>query len=217
MFRNVIFDLDGTLIDTGEGVAASAAYAAEQLGLPALSQEALKSFVGPPLRQSFIRHYGLDEAGVQEAVRAFRAYYSEHGLLRAAPYDGMLALCERLQAAGVRMGVATYKREDYALRLLHHFGFDRCLSPICGADAANTLTKADILHKCQALMQTAPADCVLIGDTAHDAQGAAAAGTPFLAVTYGFGFRTAADADEYPCIGTAASPAEIYDLVMQER
>jgi phosphoglycolate phosphatase len=214
MIQNVIFDLDGTLLDTKEGIFESIAYAAGVLGYPQLSEQQLMTCLGPPIQQSFITHYGCDAAEAQRAAEVFRDYYKSGALLKARPYRGIFSLCKRLKANGIRMAVATYKREDYALKLLRHFGFDRYCDPMHGGDTDNRLTKSDIVRLCQTEMGTDAAHSVLVGDTRHDALGAQQAGTPFLAVTYGFGFHTAADAGEFPHIGIAAKPADIADILL---
>lgn len=214
MINNVIFDLDGTLLDTKAGIFESIAYAAETLGYPPLPPAQMNTFLGPPLPQSFVKNYGCSEEEAQRAAGVFRSYYQAGAMLHAKPYRGIFSLCRRLKANGIRMAVATYKREDYALMLLKHFGFDRYCCPMHGADPENRLKKEDIVRMCQTEMQADAENCVLVGDTRHDALGAMQAGTPFLAVTYGFGFRSEADAADYPHIGTAAKPAEIADILL---
>lgn len=216
MIGHVIFDLDGTLLDTREGILESVRYAAEQLRYPALPHETLLSFIGPPIQQSFMTHYGCSLEQAQEAAGIFRDYYKDSALLRASPYDGIYDLCSCLQSHGVRMAVATYKREDYALTLLRYFHFDRYCDPMHGADHENRLKKEDIISLCMAEMSASKADTVLVGDTTHDAKGALEAGIPFIGVTYGFGFQTPEDVDAYPSIGTANSPMDIAAIVLKE-
>lgn len=112
------------------------------------------------------------------------------------------------------MSVATYKREDYALTLLRHFGFDKYCDPMHGADNNNVLKKEDIVRMCLEEMGATENDCVLIGDTDHDAKGAAKAGVSFIAVTYGFGFKNENDVGDYPHIGVANTPIEIKDIIL---
>lgn len=214
--KNIVFDLDGTLLDTTEGILESVKYAAKKLGYEKLPYSTLLKFVGPPIQNSFIQHYGCDSRTAQYAADIFRDYYKNTALLKAKPYDGIFDLCEHLKNAGIRMSVATYKREDYALTLLCHFGFDRYCNPIHGADNNNILKKADIVNMCLEEMGGTSYDSVLIGDTEHDALGAKNAGINFIAVTYGFGFRNAGDISQYPYIGIAQSPAEIEAIVEKE-
>lgn len=215
MIKNVIFDLDGTLLDTREGIVESVKYAARKLGYKEPSHENLLKFVGPPIQQSLITFYGCDKEIAQKGANIFRDYYKTTALLKAEPYEGIYDLCEILKANGIRMSVATYKREDYALTLLRHFNFDKYCNPIHGADNYNILKKEDIVRMCQEEMGATREDSVLIGDTNHDAKGAAQAGTPFLAVTYGFGYKCADDVRDYPCIGVAKTPLEIASILLE--
>ena len=215
MIKNVIFDLDGTLLDTRRGILDSVKYTAKTLGFSALPYETLLKFVGPPIQQSLMTFYGCDPETAQKGANIFRDYYKTEALLEAEPYEGIYDLCKTLKENGIRMAVATYKREDYALTLLRHFDFHKYCDPMHGADNNNVLRKEDIVKMCQDEMGATTADSVLIGDTEHDALGAAKAGTAFLAVLYGFGFQTAEDVRAYPCIGAAASPMEVADILLK--
>ena len=214
--RNVIFDLDGTLLDTTDGILESAAYAARKLGYPELPRETMLKFIGPPIQRSFREHYGATEKQAQAAANVFRDYYKTRALLKATPYEGIYSLCETLKEHGIRMAVATYKREDYALDLLKHYGFDRYCDPMHGADNNNVLKKEDIVEMCIREMGARKGACVLIGDTEHDAAGAQKAEVPFLAVTYGFGYRPG-EAIRTDCIllGIADSPEEAGRVILQ--
>ena len=214
MIENVIFDLDGTLLDTREGVIESAKYAAKEMGYKELPYETMLTFVGPPIQNSFIKHYGCDEETAQKAANIFRNYYKTTALLLAEPYEGIYDLCKVLKENGVKMSVATYKREDYALTLLRHFGFDKYCNPMHGADNNNVLKKEDIVRMCQEEMGATGDNSVLIGDTDNDAKGAIKAGSKFIAVTYGFGFKKEADVAAYPYIGIANTPMEIKDIIL---
>ena len=216
MADTVIFDLDGTLLDTSEGVVECVRYAARTLGSPLLPREQLLRFIGPPLNASFPRYYGYDEDRTQEAIRMFREHYQAGAMFLARPYDGILSLCETLRDHGIRMAVATNKLEPAARRLLTHFGFDRYCDPIRGADPDGRLKKADLIRLVLEEHGIPPARAVLLGDTEYDAAGAAEAGVPFLAVTYGFGFRKPEDLADLPYIGLAASPMDAAAVLLQD-
>ena len=148
MVKNVIFDLDGTLLDTKEGVIESAKYATRELGFEELPYETMLTFVGPPIQNSFMNYYGCDEGKAQIATDIFRDYYKNTALLLAEQYEGIYDLCKVLKTNGIKMSVATYKREDYALTLLRHFDFDKYCDPMHGADNSNVLKKEDIVRMC---------------------------------------------------------------------
>lgn len=210
-YKAVLFDLDGTLADTSEGVYESVRYAAEKLGLKAADDELLKKFIGPPLQVTFSKEYGLSGERIDEAVKAFREFYGKEGVYMCAAYSGMNRLLYKLRECGLKVGTATYKREDYARELLHRrftFKFDT----VRGADADGKLTKAEISALAVKDMDADISETVLVGDSSFDAEGAAAAGMDFIAVTYGFGFKDKADADKYPNVGCCGSVEELERL-----
>lgn len=199
----VIFDVDGTLLDTTESVVMSAKHAITTKGYDMPSDSVLLTFIGPPLQVSFENIFGLKGQERDEAVAVFRDFYAEN-LLRAKPYDGTTQLFEYLKEKGIATAIATYKREDYAKKLLSHFGFADFTDNIHGAAVDNTLTKHDIIEEC--IEESGVADrrrIVMIGDTLHDANGAEQSGIDFIGVTYGFGF-----ADEKPENLTYADTAQ---------
>ncbi len=216
MIKNVIFDLDGTLLDTSEGILLSVEHTVKELGYRELTLEEKLSFIGPPVQVSLKRLYGISDEEAQRGAGVFRDFYKGDALLKAKPYDGIYDLCRTLKEEGVRMAVATYKREDYALRLLKHYDFDKYCDPMHGADHNNVLKKEDIIMMCMEEMGAKKEDCVLIGDTDNDARGAMHAGIPFIAVTYGFGFKDKESIGAFPYIGIAQSPIAVTDTVLKK-
>jgi len=213
MINAVLFDLDGTLLNTTEGVLESAIYAARKLGFEELPYETMLSFVGPPIQNSFMKWYGCDLDKAQEAANVFRSYYKEHALFKAKLYPGIIELLAELRHRGMKIGVATYKREDYAISILEHFGIAPYCQSMHGADNFNKLTKADIVNICIQELSTEKGAVVLIGDTEHDAKGAEVAGVPFIAVTFGFGFKNADDVNVFPNVGYAENARDIIKII----
>jgi len=211
--KAVLFDLDGTLLDTTDGVLESAIYAARQLGYPELPFETMLNFVGPPIQNSFIKYYSCSTECAQEATNIFRAYYKENALLKAKLYPGMIEVLEELKSKGVKMAVATYKCEDYAVTILEHFGIAPYCQSMHGADNFNKLTKADIINICIDELVEQKNDVVLVGDTEHDAMGAEKASVSFIGVTYGFGFKSIEDVNEFQNIGCAHTTTEILKFI----
>jgi len=209
----VLFDLDGTLLDTTEGVLESAVHAAASLGRDPLPHETMLHFVGPPIQESFMRYYGMDETKAQEAANLFRNYYKENALFKAKPYPGLVETLKALSDNGMVLGVATYKREDYAIQVLQHFGIASYCKSMHGADNFNRLTKADIVEMCIGELGVDRKEVVLVGDTEHDAVGADNAGVDFIGVTFGLGFKTESDVCRYPNIGCVGSLEQIMELI----
>lgn len=206
----VVFDVDGTLLDTTQGVLAGVKYTIEKMGYPELKEEQMKSFIGPPIQDSFARMYGLQGPVLQELATIFRDRYSQVDLLKAVPYDGIYKVFEKIQERGMKSAIATYKREDYAITLLKHFSFDRYTSVMYGADHENKRKKKDIIQICmEALKIKNPKRAVMVGDTIHDALGAQELGMDFIGVTYGFGFGKEEDMALAKAVGWADKPEDL--------
>ena len=145
----------------------------------------------------------------------FRNRYKDHDLLKAVPYDGMFETIEELSRAGIRTAVATYKRQDYADRILEHFGFDKVCDHICGSDFEQKLSKSDIIENAIRLLEVSDRSrVVMVGDSDNDAEGAKGIGVPFVGVTYGFGFATEDDVNAFPNIGSAKCCSDILRCVL---
>ncbi len=211
--QNVLFDLDGTLLDTTEGIMESIDYTIKTLGYGQLSRETLLKFIGPPIQNSFIEHYSCDAKNAQRAADVFREYYRKEALIKAKPYNGIYELCSKLFRCGKTLAVATYKREDYALILLKNFGLDKYCKVVHGADNNNRLKKSDIITKCVEELGGVRHNCVYIGDTVSDALESRRAGVSFIGVTYGFGFSSKTDLNMYECIGIADAPMDILGIL----
>lgn len=212
MLKAVIFDLDGTLLNTTEGVLESIGHTVATLGCKKMPREKWTNFIGPPIMRTLIEEFGCTEDEARAGTKIFREYYAKNALLKAFPYDGIFEVCEGLKDMGIRMSVATYKREDYAVRLLEYFGFHRYFYPMHGADENDTLTKKDIVNKCMEEMGFSKKEYLLAGDTSSDAKAAEDVGISFLAVTYGFGYKTEEDVVSRTKIGVAGKPEDILSV-----
>ncbi|MDE6594310.1 MAG: HAD hydrolase-like protein [Oscillospiraceae bacterium] len=209
-FDLAVFDVDGTLLDTTEGVISAVKYTIDHFGLEMLTEDSLKKFIGPPIQRSFSEAYELEGDIIQKTADVFREHYKNHDLLKAVPYEGIYDAMEWICDQNIKIAVATYKRQDYAQRILREFGFDRFTDIMNGADNENKLSKRDIIKKC--ITESGVNDhsrVVMIGDSDNDAVGAADLGINFIAVTYGFGFADRKDAMKFPNCGVADSPREL--------
>ncbi len=209
----VIFDLDGTLLDTSPGITESVCYAAKKLGYLELSEDLLLSFIGPPLKDSFVRCYDCGEKQAEALVAAYREHYREGALLNAKPYDGIKELLAALEGRGIFSAVATSKPQGFSEQILRHFGLDRFFRVIHGADLEGKLKKSDLIRLCAADVGAACSQCIMVGDTEHDARGAKEAGVPFVGVSYGFGNQ--AEMQRYPYIGIVEKPLDILRILVE--
>ena len=212
MKNTIIFDVDGTLIDGTEGILNSVKYAIEKMGLRTLNQEELISFVGPPIQNSAKEKFNLSDKDAQTFANIFRQKYAEGDVFLAKVYNGIYELLNYLKNNNCKMGVATYKREDYANSLMKYYEFDKFFDSICGADNENKLTKFNILENCKNSLSEENTNFIMIGDSYHDAEAAQKLGMCFIGVTYGFGFKSINDVNQYPNIFCANKPLEILNF-----
>lgn len=212
--KAVLFDLDGTLLNTSEGIACSVLHTLSVMQLPSISSDEVSTFIGPPIQESLKRHFRLSDEDVQKGADIFRAYYKDCALFKAALYPGIIDLLKQLKQKGFLIGVATYKREDYAMDILKHFGILEYCDVVHGADNDNKLRKSDIVYLCISEMSVDNSEVVLVGDTYHDLEGAEEADIHFIAVTYGFGFRESVrELSRKNVVGVADNPMEIEGLL----
>lgn len=210
----VIFDLDGTILDTSEGIISSIKHTIDIMGLEKLSDEVIASFIGPPVQDSFARKCGLSGDALQKTVTVFRDYYKTSALFKASPYKGIYEVFQTLSDRKIQSAAATYKREDYAKALLEHFEFNKYTHNIHGGDAENKLRKNDIIDLCISDSKiNDKSRIVMIGDTVHDAAGAEQAGIDFIGVTFGFGFQKNEKNLKPPIIGYADKAIDILNFI----
>lgn len=186
MKKTILFDLDGTLTDSGEGIINCAILALEHFGLPIPSREALHAFVGPPLHESFIKH-GVPADKAEEAVAVYRSRYIPIGKFENTPYPGIRELLEALKAEGHTLYVATSKPEQMSIDILEHFDLAQYFDKICGAtmDTSRTDKEAVIAYLLQQNEKTDK--IIMVGDTKYDIIGAKAHGIPAIGVSWGYG------------------------------
>ena len=193
-YKMVVFDVDGTLLDTSEGLLSAIKFALKKHNLKELKDAELKKFIGPPIQESLKKYYNLLPDQITEITATFREQYKSRDLFKAIPYDSVFEVLDWLQEQEVIIAIATYKREDYAVSLMEHFGFNRYTHIIYGADDSNKLTKYDIIKKCLDRAENLPPEEILVvGDSNSDGVGAKINGCDFCGVTYGFGTKTSQD------------------------
>jgi phosphoglycolate phosphatase len=188
----VIFDLDGTLTDSAEGIVSSFRHALGKVGAVVPDGDLASRVVGPPM------HHTLLEMGLGEhadaAIAAYRADYTTRGWAMNRLFDGIPALLADLRAAGIRLAVATSKAEPTAQRILAHFGLDEHFEVVAGASVdGSRATKADVVAHALAQLEPLPDRVVMVGDRSHDVEGAAEHGIETVVVGWGYG---GADFDE---------------------
>ena len=190
MFDTILFDLDGTLTDSGLGITKAVQYALGQMGYEVPPRESLFSFIGPPLHLSFQRYCGIDEAAAAEMVRQFRVYYNQMGgILENEVYPGIRELLAELKNAGKRLVIATSKPQAAAELVMHHFGLDEYVPEIIGGTDDTRNTKGKVIAYALKEFGVDPKTAIMVGDREHDVQGAAENGIPAIGITWGYGDR----------------------------
>ena len=198
--KTILFDLDGTLTDSGEGIINCVIYALKRFGLPIPDRESLRYFVGPPLHESFIKQ-GVPANRAEEAVAVYRERYIPIGKFENTPYPGVRELLETLKAEGHILYVATSKPEQMSIDILEHFDLAKYFDRICGAtmDTSRTNKEAVIAYL---LNQNECTDhIVMVGDTKFDVIGAKSHGIPCIGVSWGYG--TVAEMQEAGAVSIA--------------
>ena len=186
MAKSILFDLDGTLTDSGEGIMNCAALALEHFGIPLPPREQLRVFVGPPLHDTF-RQFGVPEDQVDEAIRIYRSRYVPIGKFENTPYPGIRELLEGLRARGHKLYVATSKPEDMSVEILEHFDLAKYFDHICGASLDRSRSSKDAVIAYLLEQYSRGEEMIMVGDTVFDILGAAAHNIPAVGVSWGYG------------------------------
>lgn len=195
-FQAILFDLDGTLVDSLPGITWAAQAALTDV-LPGVGLPDLMSYVGPPIREIFLRALGIEDPGMLDALEAaFRRHYNSEGWLHTVAYDGVSETLAVLHEAGVRLGVVTNKPLAPTRSILAHLDLTRFMEIVMTPDsvAPAYINKASALAAVLSAQTLVPSSTLFVGDSSDDAAAAAACGVPFAAVTYGYGdaaFQTA--------------------------
>ena len=213
MVKSVVFDLDGTLLDTSTGVISSVKKLIKKYGYRELTRAELETFIGPPISKSVERVFGVSPEEAMEAMQYFREEYPREDIYKADHYDGLEKLLADLKEGGFKVGVATYKREDMAKTLLEEKGLAKYFDVIHGSNREANLTKADVVAMTIRDLGHDSSETVMIGDSDNDAIGAEEANALFIGVTYGFGFKSRVDVEKYKNIGVAATPGEVLEII----
>ena len=216
MYDIILFDLDGTLTESAEGITNSVIFALDKMGIKETDKEKLKEFVGPPLDESFMKYYGFDKEGAREAIENYRIYYRAKGIFEAPLYENVKETLVQLKKSGKELYVATSKPEVFAKQILEHWEIAHLFVDIAGSNLdgskinkdeviASLLERNGIKDKSRILM---------VGDREHDVIGAKKQGLPSVGVLYGYG-----DYEELKNAGADYIIENITDLlkIVQER
>lgn len=190
-YKYIFFDLDGTLTEPKVGITKSVAYALEYYGIHVEDLDSLCKFIGPPLKDSFMKYYGFDDAKAEEAVEKYREYFRPYGVYENEMYEGVDKLLKTLKECGKVIVLATSKPTVFAQTILDYFHLDTYFDHVIGSELdGSRVKKGDVIA--YALMQAGVTDrseVLMIGDREHDILGAKQNGLDSIGVLYGHGDR----------------------------
>lgn len=190
-YQYILFDLDGTLTNSKLGITTCVAYALESFGIHTENPEELRKFIGPPLKESFVKYYNMTDGEGDRAVEKYRERFATVGLYENEVYAGIPELLQKLKAQGKTLLVATSKPTVYSDKILEHFGLKEYFSYIAGSELDGTrVNKAEVIQYALEQMKITESEkIVMIGDKEHDMIGAGICGVDSIGVLYGFGER----------------------------
>lgn len=209
-YNTFLFDLDGTLIDSSEGIVNSVIYALKKMGIKETDREKLLAFIGPPLNDSFSKYYGFSEEKCWKAIEAYREYYKDKGIFECYVYDGIEEVLKKMKEAGKKVLVATSKPEIFAKRILEHFSLASYFDCIAGmALNGERGTKAEVIaYAFEENNITDLSKVLMIGDREYDVIGAHKIGVNCLGILYGFGSR-----EEFKNVNADYVEEEVKDIL----
>ena len=199
MYKAIMFDLDGTLTESGEGITKSVQYALEKIGRPEPDLEKLKVFVGPPLLDQFMKYADTDEETARQAVAFYRERYGVTGIYENSVYPGIPELLEELRRKGYLLAVASSKPENYVNQVLDYFHLSGYFDVIVGSEMnGNRTRKAQVIEETLERLKLSGHrnQVLMVGDKEHDVLGAREAGVSCVAVSYGYGTMEELEAAE---------------------
>ena len=215
--KYVLFDLDGTLTDSAEGIINCFIYALEYLGKPIPEREKLYELIGPPLEVNFHDLLGLSDEETARAVKKYRERYSTVGLFENRPYEGIEEMLGDLKNAGFTLAVSTCKPEVFAVRILEKFGLARYFAVITGSSLDGTRnTKAEVITETMKRLGTDDRDsAVMVGDRRYDVIGAREVGMRCIGA--GWGFADEGELEESGASPIAVAPSELAEILIGNR
>ena len=210
----ILFDLDGTIVDSAPGITATLAHTFAELGLPIPSPAELVAYVGPPILDSFRDLAGFTPEESRQALDIYRVHYLATGVFDATVYPGIESVLRAIHERGIPLSLATSKPETPATLILEHYDLLRYFDIITGAsDDEVRSAKADVVEEALRRLRSIGADTsspVMVGDRHHDVVGAAAHGVPTIFVRWGYG----SPAEEVGAIAVASTSAELGRLLL---
>ena len=190
MYKSVIFDFDGTICDTGEGIKKSAKYARDAFNIPSDDWQTLDCFIGPPLLVTFQEQFNQSAADADLLVQKFRERYTNTGIYECELYNGIKQLLINLKVDGIKIGIASSKPQVFVETLLNKFAIAKYFDSVCATSfAADCESKQNIIARCLKELETEPKDALMVGDRFYDIDGAKADMVDGAGALWGYGSK----------------------------
>jgi len=216
MYRIILFDLDGTLTDSKEGIFNSLRYAFEQMGEPVPDDSMLTRFIGPPLQNSFMEYCGFDEQKALTAIRRFRDRYVPVGKFENAAAPGLPELCARLKERGYVLALASSKPEELCVAICDHFGYSPSLAVIAGSPPEGDWSKADVIRDAfhrLGITEQERSQVLMVGDRRFDVEGARECGIDCVGVEF-FGYAAPGELEQAGAVAVVRTAAELEKFIL---
>lgn len=217
MYQYLLFDLDGTLTDSKEGIFNCIRHALDTLGTPVPPEQTLLKFIGPPLQDSFMEYCGFDREQAAEAVRIFRSRYSTLGKFENTAAPGMAELCARLKERGYILALASSKPgRRCVFRSVRNSALRRLWPVIAGSPPTGDWEKADVIREAMRRLGLTEQDLprvLMVGDRKFDVQGAAACGIACVGVEF-FGYAAPGELDQAGAVAVVRTPEELETYIL---
>jgi phosphoglycolate phosphatase len=214
-YNYILFDLDGTLSESGPGIRLAIEKTCERLGVSGVDFSRYERYIGPPLLDTLRNMCGLPQELWDEAYDSYREIYNAEGKLLNKPYDGIREVLEKLRESGAKLAVCTSKLEATAVTVVDELGLGDCFDAVCGSNRDSTRKdKRDLIpYAVRALGGNTEdmSDVVMLGDTWYDAKGAEECSVDFIACRYGYGNND--DMELYHPVARVEKPEEILDIL----
>ncbi len=217
-FKYILFDLDGTLTESGNGIINSVKYALKHFHITDKSPEELRKFIGPPLRDSYMKICGLSKEQADEGLKIFREYFEKKGMFENEVYEGIEEVLRKLKDNGKILVVATSKPEKYSIEILEHFNLRKYFTVVVGSDFEETrVKKGDIIKFAVEKLKLEFEDfenskCIMVGDREYDILGAKENGIKSIGVLYGYG--TLVELTQARAFKVVKTPKELLEILL---
>ena len=217
MYQTILFDLDGTLTDSREGILNSVRYTVEHLGGAVPDTQTLLKFIGPPLQESFMKYCGYDAATALRGVQVFREQYVPVGQYENTAAPGMLAVLEHLKDRGYTLALASSKPEALCVNICNRFGFTPYLTAVTGSPENADWEKADVIREAlrRLHLTDAPREGILmVGDRKYDVLGARECGIDCAGVEF-FGDAGPGELAQAGAVTVVSTPQALEEFILR--